>query len=493
MKACQFFGALWALGVGWTCAAQPSTSAPPHWRYSLVGPSTLVVDCPLCGRPTIPEALRGGFDMRLMTSNFQGQVWAVENLAFYTGDPQYPTRRLTGGGQWRLLTPTAEPPKQQMTLELEIIVEGTPPTTFTLDFTNDFANLPKTFPVLNISLTDTRGSPAEVYHLALLAVPAREIWFSTRHNFTGAQGINGTRGDLLSASGRIVRRYGDLIGRLGLMPMIGEYNVDAVDLGPKGDVQFSLGEDVFSETQGPMYHGDLLSSKGHVVKTYSQWLAPFTPMPPTPNAGLDAVARLPEGGRVFSVRDGFFSQSLGRFIRSGDLLTEEGQVYRSIEQLMAFYKTTAPDEVGLDAVYVWPHGEIWFSTENRFDDEVLGPIQEGDLLSSWGYVVFRNLDLLAPFEPLEDLADFGLDALHVITDERTPPAVPPRLLDIRWSRSEGTLSFEWDGDGQVFQLEWAPSLNGPWQPLRPPEPEVGATFSLPPQMPPIQFFRLRQW
>lgn len=493
MKTFGLLLAAWALGLSLPVTAQVSTGAAGTWRYTLLGPSMVLVDCPMCGRPAIPEALRGGFEMRLVVSNFMNQVWVVEKVEFYTGDAQRPTRRFTGSGQWRWETPPAQPPKQEMTLALTITVEGVV-TNLALNFTNDFSDLPRPFPLLNLALTDTRGSHFEVYHLDLLAAPAREIWFSTRHNFTGGRGINGSRGDLLAADGHIVRRHGELVGRLGFMPMVGEYNLDAVDLGPQGEIQFSLEEDVFSETQGTMmYHGDLLSNRGRVIKSYSQWLAPFVPMPPTPNVGLDAVSRLPNGVRVFSVRESVFSQSLGKVIRPGDLLTEQGQIYRTAEQLLAQFKPRDAAEPGLDAVYVWPHGEIWFSTEVGFQDGVLGPIQAGDLLSSYGYVVFRNLDLLAPFQPLEDLADFGLDALYVVTDSTLPPATPPRLTAIQWNRATGMLSLQWDGAGQVFQLEGALSPLGPWQPLRPPEPDVATTLMLPGQAPPMQFFRLRQW
>ncbi|WCJ58622.1 hypothetical protein NXS98_12950 [Fontisphaera persica] len=492
MKTTRFLAALGVVALTVPASAQISPGTAPAWHYTLLGPSTLTVDCPVCGRPSIPEPLRGGFEMRLLSSNLQSQVWLVDKLAFYVGDPAQPSRLLTGSGQWRWQTIPGEPAKQEMFLELQVTVRGVI-TNLPLDFTHDYTQLPQPFPLLKVALSDTRGSNFEVYRLDLLAAPAREIWFSTRHNFTGGLGINGKRGDLLSAQGRVVRRLDDLIGRLGLMPGFYAYNVDALDLGPRGDLQFSLDEDIFSETMGPLYHGDLLSHQGQVVRNFSQWLAPFTPMPPTPNVGLDAVARLPQGGRVFSVRDGFFSQALGRFIRPGDLLTEEGQIYRTAEQLLTRFKTREPAEAGLDAVYVWPHGEIWFSTERGFQDDVLGPIQEGDLLSSVGYVVFRNLDLLNPFQPLEDLADFGLDALHVVTDCRAPPAVPPRVVNIQFNRVNGLLSFQWDGDGQVFQLEWAPTPLGPWQPVRPPEPDAITILSLPAPAPAMQFFRVRQW
>jgi hypothetical protein len=39
-------------------------------------------------------------------------------------------------------------------------------------------------------------------------------------------------------------------------------------------------------------------------------------------------------------------------------------------------------------------------------------VDDGDLLSTRGYVVAGNLDLVALFEPVEDVDSFGLDALE---------------------------------------------------------------------------------
>jgi hypothetical protein len=42
-------------------------------------------------------------------------------------------------------------------------------------------------------------------------------------------------------------------------------------------------------------------------------------------------------------------------------------------------------------------------------------------LSDQGYIVFRNTELLSPFAPTEAVADFGLDALAVITNAPPTP------------------------------------------------------------------------
>jgi hypothetical protein len=52
------------------------------------------------------------------------------------------------------------------------------------------------------------------------------------------------------------------------------------------------------------------------------------------------------------------------------------------------------------------------------------------MLSDQGFIVVRNLDLVQPFSPLEDLADFGLNGLWLVTDlapalEKGPMLVLP--------------------------------------------------------------------
>ncbi len=72
---------------------------------------------------------------------------------------------------------------------------------------------------------------------------------------------------------------------------------------------------------------------------------------------------------------------------------------------------------GVDALSIWPHGEIWFSPERDFQSTRFGLVRHGDLLSEVGRVVLRNGELLAAFAPLEELADFGLDALSLNATE----------------------------------------------------------------------------
>lgn len=286
--------------------------------------------------------------------------------------------------------------------------------------------------MIHISLEQTNGTFIQVFQLDLAAAPVREIWFSTVSGFTsGYYGQPPTNhvsaGDLISVSGRIVKRNHELIGRLGIMPIAPDIGLDAVDVLPSGEIALSVEEDIFSETLGPLQHGDLLSSQGRILHSNQDLLARFVPQPPAPDVGLDAVQVLDHGEVLFSIETNIFSERLGVTLRRGDLLSNTGQVLRTNQQLLVrFHPSNPAKDYGLEALYVWPHGEIWFSTEEGFQDQMLGPILPGDLMSDLGHVVFRNLELLNAFAPVEDLADFGLDALFIVTDAATPAAPPLR-------------------------------------------------------------------
>jgi hypothetical protein len=59
--------------------------------------------------------------------------------------------------------------------------------------------------------------------------------------------------------------------------------------------------------------------------------------------------------------------------------------------------------------------------------------------------------------------------LFVVADTR-PAASPPRIVK-HW-RSGGSTCVEWDGEGDVFQLERAPGIFGPWLPCSPILPDL---------------------
>jgi hypothetical protein len=383
---------------------------------------------------------------------------------------------ITGSGRYQIGGEVAI----QHQLTLDLVIDSKPVT-----FTNDTPRPDKTFPLLSVSATETTPTLLQVLSLNLVAAPAREIWFSTRSGFTPASGApHGSGGDVLSSEGRIVKSASSLVAAFELSTGGNEpqLQLDALDLRAGGEVLFSLAEDHPASRVGPLHHGDLLSDQGRIVKRNQELTGIFGP-----DAGLDAVMALPDGKFLFSITTNIFSERLGRIVRRGDLLSSDGSMVASNSQLLARFHPATTGDVGLDAVFVWPNGEIWFSTEESFQDRDLGTIGAGDLISDQGIIVYRNLELMSRFAPVEDLADFGLDALFVVTDLNTA-STGPRLTQIQ--HSGGKTHLEWDGLGRVFQVMRSSRVEGPYDPVSPILPALSFDDETDAK---LGFYRIQQW
>ena len=298
-----------------------------------------------------------------------------------------------------------------------------------------------------------------------------EFWFSTEVGFTTGDSTGSLRhisdGDLLTEHACLVRTNRQLTARLGIMPIAPDLGLDAVsfpmrhnlltdsaDLTNTWPIYFSLEEGVFSETQGWISDGDLLNSDGRIVRTNFELIRGFEPLiMSAAGVGLDAVhmnyLSSPDIGILFSVERNFYSGQMNRLVKHGDLLAESGRIYRTNQQLLRNFRPyvppdsldAAPRDYGLDGVYVTRWGEVWFSVEEGFYDRMWGYVSDGDVLSEAGYIVRRNLDLLRVCEPLEDMANFGLDAL----DYRCP-LPSPTLSDVSNSGCKPSLGDSDDGD-----------------------------------------------
>jgi hypothetical protein len=373
-------------------------------------------------------------------------------------------------------------------------------TNKTCYFTNESFGVDRFWPMIDIQLMQTNLTNLDsVFWLRLAAAPVREFWISTASGFTSAYGQPPSNyvsdGDLISLSGRVVKRNAELTSQLYIMPMTADLGLDAVSILPGGEIAFSLAQNAFSETLGPLQHGDLLSSQGRIIYRNQDLLAAFAPQPAAPDAGLDAVQVLDSGEILFSIATNVCSKKLGVTLQRGDLLSNSGRVVRSNQQLLArFRPMNATNDYGLDAFFVWPQGEIWFSTERGFQDQDprLGAILAGDLLSDTGYRVFRNLKSLQAFAPLENRADFGLDALFIVTDD-TAVAPAPHFTGIRAIPSTSSARLTWQGLGRVFQVESAGLVTDSFQPLSPILPDLSfdnaGTITNRAQA----YYRLRQW
>lgn len=455
------------------------------WHYRLLESSSFTDDCPVCDRVSIAEPMRGSFDLVLIDDNSFMPRYIVRDVDFsvsYAGR----SRHLSGAGTFQIGGEVAL--RQDMTLQLLV---QSPETNQFKVFTNATPSVQKPWPVIELNLDETEGTDFQVYRLHLLAAPLREIWFSTAASFTsGNADLNNKRisnGDVLADNGRVVQPNIALMRNFGMNPDV-SVGIDALTPVPGGEAYFSLNANFTSPTLGEIQHGDLLSNRGAIIKRNQDLLAAFAIMPPTPDVGLDGLQVLDNGEILFSIRDDVFSEAKGVMLSHGDLLSSSGEIRKTQKQLLANFHPDSILDFGLDAVYVWPSGEIWFSTEIGFNDQQLGGIGDGDLLSDQGYVVFRNLEIVSAFKPLEKISNFGSDGLYIVTDIIAPAGEP--TLSLSLDTSNAGASLQWKGLGRVFQVQKTSDLSFPFAPSSPIVPGTN-WFDAPLQSP--SFYRLRQW
>lgn len=473
------------LFAGLLCA-----QAATPWRYQLLEGSTLLNDCIVCDRLSIPIPLRGSFDMVLETSNPVNSTYSLTNIQWHTTDWPTSGYRLEGYGQFTTGGEVAVRP--EMTLQLTLFsAEGQTNKTFT----NTVSSVTRSVPMLQIDLAQTDENLMEFFSLNLCAAPIRELWFSTGSGLTAGiwkdPSNHVSRSDILSLDGRVVKTGSSLFSKLGIMPIgTPDLGLDALDIGPGGEVFYSIKDEVFSETLGPLHPGDLLSSQGHIANRNKDLIAAFGFKDPVPDLGLDAVQLRPNGEIWFSITTNAISPTAGA-IGPGDILSTTGVIIKTNRDLLRHFQPDKPNfDYGLAALYVWPGGEIWFSTENGFLDGTLGPISRGTLLSDRGYIVYRNLELVSVFQPLEDLADFGLDGVFVVTDI-TPLPPETKITGIIPASATNALSLRWTGDAKVFQVESTPGIPDAFLPVSP--CLIDLEWADPSAPKPESYYRLRSW
>ncbi len=473
-------------------ALSSSCLAQEEMSYMLLDDSLLVDDCTICGRPPIILSMRGTFRLVFREENPLYKVYDVKGVRFSAGAglSEYD---VTGEGTYQIGGEVALIQRMELWLtigDLQVV-----------RFLSGEGPIERMWPMIEMKVSEPiEPTTIQFFWMHLIAAPVREIWFSTLSSFTSGIGKpSGTGGDLLSHVGRIVKRNSELVGKLGIMPMVPPLGLDAVDILPGGEVLFSTEEDAFSERLGPLQHGDLLSDRGRIFQTNQELTAGFGMMPMSPDVGLDAVQMKDDGEILFSVETDFFSENLGVMVGRGDLLSDKGAIVRTNKELLEnFEPVDAQGNLGLDALYVWPSGEIWFSTEVGFQSKSLGPVGEGDLLSTGdvvnneGSIIFRNLELLQAFGPIEDLASFGLDALFLVTED-TPPTPTTDAINVAIEQEFGDVRIEWvSKDAKVFRVERADDPGGPYVPAGPISPKadfIDAAAALSTK----SFYRLRLW
>ena len=256
------------------------------------------------------------------------------------------------------------------------------------------------------------------------------IWFSTQESFTATAGPYAgqeiTDGDLLATTGEVIAKNDYLVRNFSPEPPPPNYGLDAIHVRSSGEILFSL-EGGFWDEQlavqvGP---GDVLSDTGAILMTNPQLLKNFHPMPPVlADYALDALHRATSSEMWFSIGENFYDETLGTTVGDGDLLSDAGTIVRTNSDLLKNFHPMPPvlADYGLDAVHRASSRELWFSVKESFFDETLGvTITGGDLLSDTGTLVKRNRDLLAPFFGGAGNVpeDYGLDAVWVVPEPAT--------------------------------------------------------------------------
>jgi hypothetical protein len=453
----------WAVLTAAILTASPLVCrAQNEMSYMLLEGSTLLDDCTICGRPTFAVPLRGTFLLAFREENPLFTTYDMEKITFTAANGTF-LYSISGEGIYEIGGEVALTQRMQLKLQVNDLPD--------IELSSGQVLIQRYWPMIEVEVSEEPVDPLRVYTMHLIAAPVREIWFSTTSGFTTGTPEDGleyvSAGSLLSNSGHVVKSNSELLDKLGLMPVLPDVGLNAVDIAPGGDLLFSIENGVHSETLGELQHGDLLSDGGRIVRRNQDLTARFVIGPPVPDVGLDAVQMMPDKELLFSIEEDIFSEGLGSMLRKGDLLSDKGVVHRTNEQLLEKFKPVkGQGDVGLDAIHVWPNREIWFSTEIGFQSETLGPIADGHLLSDNGSIIFRNLELLERFAPLEKRTDFGLDAMFLVVEDYLA-ASSVREMKLTVEGVSRDLRIEWRGDGKVFQLEQADDPAGPYLPLSP--------------------------
>jgi hypothetical protein len=161
-------GMLWAAfsAASWRVAAQ--TNSPQ--KYTLLSGSELTDDCPICGRPTIIVPMTGTFELHLLGQNPLFARFELLNISFHAGTNPGPEYKVVGSGIYQVGGEVAF--VQNLFLDVEINNGFT--NTEALCANTDLG-VKASWPKIQVSVDQTNGTPGQVYHLALIAVPVPAI------------------------------------------------------------------------------------------------------------------------------------------------------------------------------------------------------------------------------------------------------------------------------------------------------------------------------
>ena len=139
-------------------------------KYTLLTGSLLIDDCPICGRPTILAPMTGTFDLQLLNQNPLFTRFNLLNVSFHAGTNTGLEYTVTGNGTYQIGGEVAL--VQNMFLDVEIN-NGFATTEALCMNTNTGVNA--AWPKIQVSVDQTNGTPGQVYHLDLIAIPVPPV------------------------------------------------------------------------------------------------------------------------------------------------------------------------------------------------------------------------------------------------------------------------------------------------------------------------------
>jgi hypothetical protein len=151
-----------------TCRLVAQTNSPQP--YTLVTGSELIDDCPMCGRPTILAPMTGTFELHLLDQNPLFTRFELLNIAFHAGTNSGPEYKVTGSGIYQVGGEVA----LVQNLFLDVWINNGFTNTEVL-CTNSNTGVNALWPKFQASVDQTNGTPGQVYHLDLIAIPVPTV------------------------------------------------------------------------------------------------------------------------------------------------------------------------------------------------------------------------------------------------------------------------------------------------------------------------------
>ena len=189
----------------------------PGVGYTLIDGSYFIDDCLICGRPTIQRPMFGSFELVPVQNTPPYTRYTIRNLDFFTDSFWGGVSKIVGSGVYTRFEEFALLQHMELSVWLMDAMTNRPAY-----FTNDSGSVEKPFPMIQIHLSQTNGTLVQTFSMEVVAVPVREVWFSTARAFqcTNDDGVTNdiSAGDLIANRGRVVKHNVDLVGRLGIMP-----------------------------------------------------------------------------------------------------------------------------------------------------------------------------------------------------------------------------------------------------------------------------------